>query len=365
MKNTYPKMPGSSGGHLDTTAMLGHKKVCFSPPASSGLLLLSDWWSEPSQMNRIGSETKRCQEPGQKNTTSTMVGQQKNDLVSLRMRVKKLQSLLESLEMLTLKCSDDLDPDDDEEQRCEPVSPETDFEVTSGLICDEISHMFTMVTHIYNNQPQHNTSSAKLLQRLNHCREEAALDPARDISVAFFGLDWANTHSLVKSLEARVDQLCVGLRLHRTDACLFSMTVTSLSALTVPYHIYGDLCKLEADILTHTEAVLSGRTHKRHREHIRKEQRKMSLQGCPNLKGFGCRRRSSGDADCGSRRRLNLVGGLVSLVRQRCRRLLSAPTTANEMEQLKQLQKNQQIEEEDEEQQQQQQKQQNATALLR
>lgn len=85
----------------------------------------------------------------------------------------------------------------------------------------------------------------------------ATEDCSQDISVAFFGLDWAHTYRILCRIAAKVDQM------------LEEPTSSSLLTLVMPHHLLGDLVKLEADLHAHVEAVLRGRTNYKHKEHIK------------------------------------------------------------------------------------------------
>ena len=79
----------------------------------------------------------------------------------------------------------------------------------------------------------------------------------RDISVAFFGLDWNNSFRLLNKFCQRIDQM------------EHEASTSSLWTLVLPQHLVHDLLQLENDLEAHQEAVLKGRTNRKEKEHIR------------------------------------------------------------------------------------------------
>ena len=78
----------------------------------------------------------------------------------------------------------------------------------------------------------------------------------RDISVAFFGLDWNNSFKLLDKFAKCMDEMR-------------SEPTSSLWTLVLPQHLLHDLLQLESDLEAHQEAVLKGRTNREEKEHIR------------------------------------------------------------------------------------------------
>jgi len=79
---------------------------------------------------------------------------------------------------------------------------------------------------------------------------------SRDISVAFFGLDWNNCFKLLDKFAQCMDEM-------RNEP------TSSLWTLVLPQHLLHDLLQLENDLEAHQEAVLKGRTNREEKEHIR------------------------------------------------------------------------------------------------
>ena len=78
----------------------------------------------------------------------------------------------------------------------------------------------------------------------------------RDISVAFFGLDWNNSFKLLDKFAQRIEEMQ-------------NEPSSSLWTLVLPQHLIHDLLQLENDLEAHQEAVLKGRTNREEKEHIR------------------------------------------------------------------------------------------------
>ncbi len=144
--------------------------------------------------------------------------------------------------------------------------------MTLDSICMDVSSLYDIISSL-NESDNHQQKEEELDQEDQELpiqnpgvsalglkrRLSNAVTFGQDISVAFFGLDWANTFSVLDSIEAKVQQM------QSDDANL----VSSLISLIMPTQIMADLAKLEADITAHGEAVLRGRTSLKHKEHIR------------------------------------------------------------------------------------------------
>jgi len=122
--------------------------------------------------------------------------------------------------------------------------------------------------------------------------------PSRDISVAFFGLDWNNCFKLLDKFAQCMDEM-------RNEPS------SSLWTLVLPQHLLHDLLQLENDLEAHQEAVLKGRTNREEKEHIRSEQRRMSLQPiraqCKGNRRFSLNQEASSSSK-------GFFAGLMSLV---------------------------------------------------
>ena len=82
---------------------------------------------------------------------------------------------------------------------------------------------------------------------------------SQDISVAFFGLFWPHLFKEIERIQSTVEQMQKAQN-HPTS---------SLLTLVMCRHLIFDLVKLEGDLHAHSEAVLSGRTSIKQKEHIR------------------------------------------------------------------------------------------------
>ena len=82
---------------------------------------------------------------------------------------------------------------------------------------------------------------------------------SQDISVAFFGLFWPHLFKEIERIQSTVEEMQKAQN-HPTS---------SLLTLVMCRHLIFDLAKLEGDLHAHSEAVLSGRTSIKQKEHIR------------------------------------------------------------------------------------------------
>jgi len=179
----------------------------------------SRWHSEPCKINQLGKETLLpCQQIIQR-------------LFSMKRNLKTLQEL-------THLCSASTVSEDEKEA----------FQLMIDTLAKDINSLFDLIATL---------------------REGAAIPseslPSRDISVAFFGLDWNNSFKLLDKFAKCMDEMR-------------SEPTSSLWTLVLPQHLLHDLLQLESDLEAHQEAVLKGRTNREEKEHIRSEQRRMSLQ---------------------------------------------------------------------------------------
>ena len=81
-------------------------------------------------------------------------------------------------------------------------------------------------------------------------------------SIRYLGLDWNANRILLRGLLAHVNEVCQNVLDTGPDE-------TSVMSLLMPSNLVRDLTKIQEDLISHAEAVLSGRISKKGMEFMR------------------------------------------------------------------------------------------------
>jgi len=196
------------------------------------------------------------EEPTNVVISKQMPNEEKNNIAALKEKISRTSEFLQQLKVLSAGC-----------QELDSSQPEKDKEIFSRRTIQvgaEIQDARDILSSICKDRLPYR--QWKLLFESDDSDDDLQLGVDLDPSVQFFGIDWERVFGRCFSLSMHVN-LLESILIEENDSCIEVDLVRVNKMLK-------ELAAIEADVLSHSEAVLKGRLSKSQRQLIFDEQNK-------------------------------------------------------------------------------------------
>lgn len=196
------------------------------------------------------------EEPTDVVISKQMPNEEKNNIAALKEKISRTSEFLQQLKVLSAGC-----------QELDSSQPEKDKEIFSRRTIQvgaEIQDARDILSSICKDRLPYR--QWKLLFESDDSDDDLQLGVDLDPSVQFFGIDWERVFGRCFSLSMHVN-LLESILIEENDSCIEVDLVRVNKMLK-------ELAAIEADVLSHSEAVLRGRLSKSQRQLIFDEQNK-------------------------------------------------------------------------------------------